>query len=289
MYKSVIGYKFGHPFDSIREWIEVHTREGNGKDTKFDGSIDDKKYKSLGLIINSTEDSSGLTTYTILVPNGFPYSIIQKRQIFTAFAELGKFLSTCHWMAKNNNPNLYSYIINRMPPNTSAQIPIVIYDPNDRASEPTNSIKLPEMNFGFVTNKLYREKIERDFLELKQLCSNGSLKSIYVLTGSIIEAIITDQLLSKKGEAIEIYRKRLPERKFTEDLSYWNLTDKIFIARSLGIIPKQVEMLLRDLKDHRNIVHINFEIDSGFVLDDTYANSVLSALRKLSDYLAIKG
>jgi len=272
----------------LREWVEISKSEidSDGKTLKFSriGYPSDIRFqKDFGLICNNTYDPfSTLDVLKIDVPRHFPYFIVQIREVLLNFQEVVK---ACYlkFHDKDNKENV-DYV---SPHLTGSEF--VLFNPGDSDSAIQTNIKLPNIDFSFINNTNYRSMIERDYKELEKICSLNVYKSIYIMTGSIIESILLDALLSKSDEAISEYKSISREYDNNcDNILRWNFDRKIKVANKLGIISNQIKMLLFDLKQHRNIVHLGYEIENNILIDATFVNPILSILKNLCEHLSLK-
>lgn len=288
---EITEYKTGYSSPLLGEWVEVCKSElgTDGKSLKFTrmgyphSSTFQEKH---GLQTESTYDrTSQLQVIKMSVSEDFPYFIIQIRHILTnyepviwAYAQLKDYLL---YDETETKPDINPPLVNT--PKTE----IVLFQPGQGTSNVGISIDCPELNFPFVINNEYLERIERDYEELRKLCLAQALKSIYVLTGSIIESIIEDALLQESASAISNYKKfyKKDRTDFSENIKKWYFDRKIWVANGIDLISNQLKMQLLDIKEHRNVVHIGFEIDNKIKVDLSFVNTILSILKNLCEHL----
>src|SRR5205807_5066734 len=92
--------------------------------------------------------------------------------------------------------------------------------------------------FAFMKDLALRAIIERDYLEIQKAYIAGCWKSVVILAGSAIEAILLDRLQQDPGKALAV--TGAPTKP---DLSRWDLADLIDVAVKLKIVSPAVEQL----------------------------------------------
>lgn len=128
------------------------------------------------------------------------------------------------------------------------------------------------MNFDFISDKNFRELLIRDYQELKNCIENKSIKSVLVLSGSIIEAVLTEYFL------------QFPPNATTENqILNSTLTNLIDWAANEGVISEKVKNLAGVVKDYRNLIHPGREIRKGEKFDYDTAKISESVLNIVVD------
>lgn len=121
--------------------------------------------------------------------------------------------------------------------------------------------------FDFVNQDEYREILVRDYEELKSCVENNLYKSILVLSGSILEAVLTEFLIIKAlndQEAKSILKK--------------NLAQLIEKAEDDKLISKRAKDLSSVLRDYRNYIHPVKEIRTKDPISKEASNIAFSLL-----------
>jgi len=139
----------------------------------------------------------------------------------------------------------------------------------------TNSIKNTK-DFSFINDKALRDIVERDYKELTHiLIPDGAWKSSVILAGSILEAILYDQLNSSKHNEQALNCGLAPMVKDTnkvKKLKDWSLQNMIAVAESIGCLPpKRAKSIDQVLRDYRNFVHPLVELRSEHPCTDAEA------------------
>lgn len=115
------------------------------------------------------------------------------------------------------------------------------------------------MTFEFVADPKFKELLQRDYKELKACLKIPATKSVLVLSGSIIEAMLIEyflQFMPAGQTAASIYK-----------LTFEQLLD---LAESQGLLTKREKNLAWVIKDYRNLIHPGREIRKAekFSIDD---------------------
>lgn len=122
-----------------------------------------------------------------------------------------------------------------------------------------------EEKFDFIKDEGLRRILIRDFLELETCNNSGLAKSTLVLCGSIIEALLLDQILkddnlsSAQERFNDIIRKKEPERVDTPPEKWW-FAEIIDVCEKLGLISPEAKKEVWKLNDYRQIIHPMNEI-----------------------------
>ena len=97
------------------------------------------------------------------------------------------------------------------------------------------------LDFTYITDSQLRASLESDFEELAACMASSSWKSVYVLSGAIIEAAIVDYLQSIG------YTKKDPTKLMLGPL--------IDIAKEEGALTDVTTQLCAGIRDYRNLIH----------------------------------
>lgn len=101
---------------------------------------------------------------------------------------------------------------------------------------------------------------KRDLLELEAALKAGSIKTVLVLSGSILEGILLDRLITRRAEAENLHPKSLPLEK-------WQLNDIIEISGKLDILPTEtIAKFSHGLREFRNLIHPGRELRDKLVI-----------------------
>jgi len=288
---KLIGYRSTYGSHLPAEWIEICEGDYDDLRQKYKyqriGYPNDMRFYEMGLRFATKQENENFDVVVLEVPDNFPYFIIQRREIPAYLGEQDKAVDDIEKLAKSTTQIESASILEIIRREYSEGIIKLVTPLYSPATAKLRTLQISsDLDFRFVKIKEYNLRIMRDYQELQILCSVNAVKSIYVLTGSIIEAIVTEQILNRKEQAISNYKKRYIHDSYPEDIARWTFSKKIDIGKDLRILPPQIAMLLRDFKDHRNVVHIDFELKNNFSIDQTFAASILAAFEKLCSCLS---
>jgi len=121
--------------------------------------------------------------------------------------------------------------------------------------ESTNVPVTEKREFKFVNDSDLRSIIERDYEEIQRAFIAGCWKSVIILCGGSIEAILTDLFLVNKTAALSA--KSAPK---SNDITRWDLSGLIDVAVELKLVSTGVQKLSHPLREYRNLVHPGNEI-----------------------------
>jgi hypothetical protein len=127
--------------------------------------------------------------------------------------------------------------------------------------------------FHFVNDSNLKSIIERDFSEIQRAYISKCLKSLIILSGGTIEAILTDLLLQNPVQAFS--SSAAPNQK---DITRWNLSDLINVCVDLDLISHGVEKLSHPIREYRNLVHPGRELREKLIFVAEEARIALEVL-----------
>ncbi|MEX2437770.1 MAG: hypothetical protein WD449_00790 [Candidatus Babeliales bacterium] len=105
------------------------------------------------------------------------------------------------------------------------------------------------MNFDFITDGKFRFILKRDFEELNKCIETKASKSVLILSGSIIESVLTDYFSNFPPNGV------VPEKILSMDLA--SLID---LAIDHKLISKSTKDLSTVIRNYRNLIHPGREI-----------------------------
>ena len=144
--------------------------------------------------------------------------------------------------------------------------------------------QLIEFEFNYINDSTLREIIKRDYRELSYiLFPDGAWKSIVIMAGSILEAILVDRLAADAKKAIKC-KYAVQKKLKANDLSNgnWKLVHLIEVADEIGLLPaKRKETIDQVLREYRNFVHANAEIRNSYSINDGEAFMAVGALKSI--------
>ena len=142
------------------------------------------------------------------------------------------------------------------------------------AIEQPASIPVTEKRqFTFVSNSDLRIIIERDYNEIQKAYISGCWKSVIILCGGAIEAILTDLLISNETAA-----KATKSAPQVSDITRWDLSNLIDVAVELSLVSTGVEKLSHPIREYRNLVHPGNELRNKLRFDAEEAKIAIEVL-----------
>lgn len=161
--------------------------------------------------------------------------------------------------------------------------------------------RIRSRDFPFVRGAALRGIVERDYRELMlKLFPTESWKSVVILAGSILEALLHDLLTRDAARiAAAMASPRAPTRQaprssaiIKRDLQSaaredeWKLSNYIDVADGLSLVPSEwkpsVQVVLRDF---RNCVHPRRELTLSYQITQGEALQAVGALIKICDHI----
>ena len=121
--------------------------------------------------------------------------------------------------------------------------------------QPTSSPITEEKEFPFIEGLDLRQIVERDYIELQKAYVAGCWKSVLLLSGGLIEAVLLD-LLSLKQEDINGCESKPNE----DDIKKWGLDSLIRVSVELKLVSDGVEKLSHPIREYRNLIHPGKEL-----------------------------
>jgi hypothetical protein len=109
--------------------------------------------------------------------------------------------------------------------------------------------------FSFINDTGVRTILDRDYSEIQRAYIAKCWKSVIILSGGAIEAVLVDQLLQNPGAA-----RAATKAPREPDISKWDLANLIAVAVELGIVSSGAEKLSHSVREYRNLVHPGNEI-----------------------------
>lgn len=126
------------------------------------------------------------------------------------------------------------------------------------------------MNFDFVGDRSFQQILKRDFEEVQKCIEIGANKAAIVISGSILETILTDY-----------FSENLPEGKTKANILKLSLNILLELAVEENVISQSDNNLATVLKAYRNLIHPGREIRSSETLDNRTTKMTQSILELL--------
>ena len=130
--------------------------------------------------------------------------------------------------------------------------------------------------FAFINDDNIRKIVDRDYDEIQRAYISKCWKSVIILCGGTIEAILTDLLICR--DTVAKQAKSAPNKP---DISRWDLSELINVAVELKLVTEGVEKLSHPIREYRNLVHPGNEIRSNLRFDAEEARISLEVLNIL--------
>ena len=139
--------------------------------------------------------------------------------------------------------------------------------------QPSDTPVTEKRQFTFINDKDLRIIIERDYSEIQRAYISECWKSVIILCGGVIEAILTDLLTSK--DAVAKSAKSAPKEP---DITRWDLSNLISVAVELKLVSAGVDKLSHSLREYRNLVHPGNELRNKLLFDAEEAKIAVEVL-----------
>lgn len=140
---------------------------------------------------------------------------------------------------------------------------------DDSSSTPVTE----QRDFNFIHDSSLRHILERDFYEIQRAFISQCWKSVIILCGGAIEAILTDLLLANGPQA-----KTSSKAPSKPDITRWDLSDLINVSVDLDLVSPGVDKLSHSLREYRNLVHPGNEIRKNLTFDAEEAKIAFEVL-----------
>jgi hypothetical protein len=135
------------------------------------------------------------------------------------------------------------------------------------AEQSTASPVTQSREFPFVKDGELRKIIERDYQELQQAYVAKCWKSVIILAGGMVEAILTDLLLQHEAKALASSKAPKDKQGKAIAVRECGLVHLILVAVDLKLINPGADKLSHSIREYRDLVHPSVEIKSGLRVD----------------------
>jgi len=149
-----------------------------------------------------------------------------------------------------------------------------------------------QRSFEFIVDPEIKKIVVRDYSELTdKLTPQKALKSMVIMSGSILEAILCDALSKNEGILRAVRNSSLSLKDSNGNLvdikgGKWKLYKLIEVAEDVGILPSQrIKAIDQILRDFRNFIHPIKEVESQMSLEEPEAFLALNALDMVCNHL----
>jgi hypothetical protein len=99
-------------------------------------------------------------------------------------------------------------------------------------------------SFAFIVGRPFRDSLETDYAELERCFKTQSWKSVHVLAGSIVEAVLIDYLAATTNAS-----------RPAKDPLKMDLAEAIAICRAEGVLSDRTADLCTVVRSYRNLIH----------------------------------
>jgi hypothetical protein len=127
--------------------------------------------------------------------------------------------------------------------------------------------------FPFITDSDLRAILKRDYLEIQRAFVAKCWKSVIILSGGAIEAMLTDLLLKNRSEA-----QSSAKAGKGSDITKWGLSELIEVAVDLDLVTAGAQKLSHSVRDYRNLIHPGKELRNKLTFDAEEAKIALEIL-----------
>jgi len=127
--------------------------------------------------------------------------------------------------------------------------------------------------FSFVKDASLRNILERDYGEIQRAYVSKCWKSVIILSGAAIEAMLLQHLLKDAARAVAA--KNAPSQP---DLTKWDLAHLIDVSLELGAVTEGVQTLSHSVRQYRNLIHPGNEIRNKLTFDTEEARIAIEVL-----------
>jgi len=126
------------------------------------------------------------------------------------------------------------------------------------------------MQFEFISDDTFQMILERDYEEVQKCIETKSAKSVLVLSGSIVEALLSDYFI-----------ENLPAGQTQATILATTLASLLDMAEAEAIITRSEKNLATVIKDYRNLIHPGREVRKNEQFDFETAQLAFQILNLL--------
>jgi hypothetical protein len=137
----------------------------------------------------------------------------------------------------------------------------------------TSHLSANESNFRFISELPLREILEKIIVEIQKAFVSECWKSVIILAGGSIEAILLDRL------SYDADRARAAKSAPSCELSKWDLSELIKVAVKMKIVELSAERAANAVRMYRNLIHPGVELRSKLSVDRLEAEGALNILK----------
>lgn len=150
---------------------------------------------------------------------------------------------------------------------------IEVYLGEDQENTPVTQKK----EFSFIKDQDVKKIVERDYSEIQRAFISKCSKSVIILCGGAIEAILLDKILQDEPKAKS--SSKAPKQL---DLKQWGLADLINVTVDLGFVSTGgLDKLSHSVRGYRNLIHPGNEIRKKLIFGEEEARIAIEVLNIL--------
>jgi hypothetical protein len=135
---------------------------------------------------------------------------------------------------------------------------------------------IQKREFPFIKNTDLKKIVERDYQEIQRAYISNCWKSVIILSGGIIEAILTDLLVNNIVKTLAA--KSAPKEK---DVNKWEFSKLIDVSVELKYVSDGMQKLSHPIREYRNLVHPSNEIRNKLIFSAEEAKIAVEILHIL--------
>ncbi len=137
--------------------------------------------------------------------------------------------------------------------------------------------KDPQEDFSFITSLKLRRIAERDWKECCRARTAKCQKSVLILVGGILEAVLLSALSRRSAKA----KTTAAAKGQNSDITRWELGTLLAVAKELRMFAPAIDTFPSPLRKYRNLSHPGFEIRENINFNEHDAETAFSALRSI--------
>lgn len=145
-----------------------------------------------------------------------------------------------------------------------------------RMTEAENTPVTQTKSFHFVSDATIRKILERDYQEIQRNVISSNWKSVIILCGGSIEAILLDLLLRDAAKARS--SSKAPNEN---DLNKWDLNDLVEVSVEEKFIGSEIAKLSHTVREYRNLIHPGVEVRKSLKVEPEEAKIAVEVLHIL--------
>ena len=131
--------------------------------------------------------------------------------------------------------------------------------------------------FTFIRGPEIRAILERDYVEIQQALAARCWKSVIILSGGAIEAILLD--LVRRDETKATASTKAPKKE--SDITHWDLSDLIAVCVDQKLIGLYVSTVSEATRQCRNLIHPGNEVRTKLTFAEEEAKIAVTVLQAI--------